>query len=89
MLLDDPTKSCLLDENTDFIEPDEIARAMYDLVVEEELGNGTIYQCTVGETKVIPEYNMPPPSGKGSMIPGYVEAQKGIYENLRTKGMKV
>ncbi|KAI6783058.1 15-hydroxyprostaglandin dehydrogenase [NAD(+)]-like protein [Emericellopsis cladophorae] len=89
MWAEDPTKACLVDENTVLIEPKEIAEAMYSLVVDENLGNGTIYECGKGSTRVVPEYNLDPPNVAGAMVPGYENAQRDLYENLRNNGMKV
>lgn len=89
MWSEDPSKASMVDDKTVFIEPEEIAEAMYDLVVDEKLGNGTIYECSRGATRVVPEYNAPPPSGEGSSVAGYYDAQKELYARLKKDGMKV
>ena len=58
---EDPTRARSVDENMVLIEPDEIATAMYDLVVDEKLSNGTIYECGKGSTRIVPKFNMDPP----------------------------
>lgn len=73
----------------DFMEPEEVAEAMYELVVNEDFGNGTIYECTKGATRVVPETPMPHSNGKSPMIQGYVDDQKNIYNMLKTTGLKV
>ncbi|KAF7559357.1 hypothetical protein G7046_g4808 [Stylonectria norvegica] len=86
---DDPTKAVMLDENSVLIEPEEIAAAMLQLVVDEKLGNGTIYEVTKGATRVVPAFNAPPPDGKGSMIAGYQATVDVLYDELKTKGLDV
>ncbi|CAM1501720.1 Fc.00g037040.m01.CDS01 [Cosmosporella sp. VM-42] len=86
---DDPTKAVMLNENTVLIEPDEIAAAMWELTVNEKYGNGTILEVTKGQTRVIPEFGLEPPTGPGCVVPGYMATQEALYENLRTKGLNV
>lgn len=87
MWSEDPTKSVLVDERSSLIEPEQIAEAMYDLVVQEELGNGTIYECGINGTRVVSEYYTEPP-GPENMMPGYVDESHKIFERLKTEGMK-
>lgn len=89
MLLDDPTKNVMLDDETILIEPEEIAAGMYELVVNEKYGNGTILEVTVGETRVIPEFGLEPPTGGGSAIQGYYASKDALYAELKTKGLNV
>lgn len=89
MLLDDPTKNVMLDEETILIEPDEIAAGMYELVVNEQYGNGTILEVTRGATRVIPEFYLEPPTGDGSTIRGYYASKDALFQSLKTKGLNV
>lgn len=77
-------------EKVVFLEPEEVAEAMYELVVNEEFGDGTIYEVRKGSKRVVPQYNNPPPPPEGrEQIMGFIEAQKGIYANLENGGFKV
>lgn len=88
MWSEDPSKSVLVGENTTFVEPEQIAEAMYELVVNEELGNGTIYECGKAGVRVVPQYHMEPPSGE-EMMPGFFAEQKQIFARLKKDGLKV
>lgn len=89
MLLSDPTKSVMLDENTVLIAPEEIAAGMWELVTNEEYGDGTILEVTKGETRVIPEFGLEPPTGGGSTVPGYYATKEALMNELKTKGLSV
>ncbi|KAF4124693.1 Short-chain dehydrogenase, partial [Geosmithia morbida] len=87
MWSEDPSKASMVDESIDFSEPEEIASAMYDLVVDENLGSGTIYECTKANgTRVVPEFNAPPPPAGSGTLEGYVAAEEKLYERLREEG---
>ncbi|KAH7157488.1 hypothetical protein B0J13DRAFT_581634 [Dactylonectria estremocensis] len=86
---DDPTKAAMLDKDTVLIEPEEIAEGMWQLVVNEELGDGTIFEVSKGKTRVVPLYNSPIPTGEGILVPGYAAAQKDLYDQLKDGGLKV
>lgn len=88
MWFEDPTKSVLLDDRSPFIEAEAIADAMYDLVVQEDLGNGTIYECGKGGKRVVSEFHTEPP-GADNMMPGYIDESAKIFEKLRKDGLKV
>ncbi|WAO86716.1 Hypothetical protein NCS54_00400000 [Fusarium falciforme] len=86
---DDPTKAVMLDEDTVLIEPEEIAQGMWQLVVNEELGDGTILEVTKGATRVVPLFNAPVPTGEGILVPGYAASMGTLYEKLRNEGLSV
>ena len=79
----------MIDESTVLLEPEEVAEAMYQLVVDENLGNGTIFECDKGATRVVPEYEGDPPSAKAGSVKGYIEAQRELYDRLKKDGLKV
>lgn len=87
MWFEDPTKAMLLSDQSPFVEAEDIADAMYDLVVREDLGNGTIYECGKGGKRVVPEFHTEPPSADNFM-PGYIEESDKVFESLRKDGMK-
>lgn len=90
LLMEDPTKSGMRGQVDEMAEPREIAEVMYQLVVKEEFGNGTILECTKGGvTRVIPEFFMEPPAGSGASLAGYVEAGKKLVNDLRDNGLQV
>ena len=79
----------MLDKDTVLIEPEEIAQGMWQLVVNEELGDGTILEVTKGATRVVPLFNAPVPTGKGILVPGYAASMGTLYEKLRNEGLSV
>jgi NAD(P)-dependent dehydrogenase (short-subunit alcohol dehydrogenase family) len=86
---EDPDKRDMIDESTVMLEPEEVAEAMYQLVVDENLGNGTIFECAKRATRVVPEYNADPPSAESGSVQGYIEAQTELYDRLKKDGLKV
>ncbi|KFH46143.1 15-hydroxyprostaglandin dehydrogenase [NAD(+)]-like protein [Hapsidospora chrysogenum ATCC 11550] len=86
---DDPDKCDMIDESTVLLEPEEVAEAMYQLVVDENLGNGTIFECDKRATRVVPEYEGDPPSAESGSVKGYYEAQRELYDRLKKDGLKV
>lgn len=79
----------MLDEDTVLIDPLEVARGMWQLVVNPEYGNGTILEVTKGETRVVPLFNAPVPTGEGIMVPGYEASKDALYAKLKTEGLDV
>lgn len=86
---EDPTKSAMITHDVEWIEPEEIAEGMYELVVNEAHGAGTIFEVTLGDTRVVPLYDAPAPSGRGIMMRGYAESMAKVYSDLKTKGLDV
>lgn len=89
MWKEDPTKAAMVTPDVEWIEPEEIARGMYELAVNEDLGDGTVFEVTLGDTRIVPLYNAPPPSGRGIMMPGYYASQAELYSDLKSKGLQV
>jgi hypothetical protein len=89
MWKEDPHKAAMMSDDMQFIDVEEIAQAMYDLVVNEELGDGTIYEVTAGKTRVVPLFNSPPPSGFGLGSSGFAASFGETYDRLRKDGMAV
>lgn len=90
MLLEDPSKKMFLADGGRelLLDPEEVARAMLQLCVDPEYGDGTILEVTKGETRVVPLFNADPPSGVGSMLPGYAEEARALREWIK-QGVKV
>ncbi|KAF4978348.1 hypothetical protein FZEAL_5246 [Fusarium zealandicum] len=86
---DDPTKAVMLDKDTVLIDPDEVAQGMWQLVANEELGDGTILEVTKGATRAVPLFNSPVPTGEGILVPGYAASKGTLYEKLRNDGLDV
>ncbi|QPC69759.1 hypothetical protein HYE68_000511 [Fusarium pseudograminearum] len=89
MWSEDPTKEVMLEQDTILISPEEVAQGMWRLVIDPELGDGTILEVTKGATRVVPLYNAPAPTGEGVMVPGYADSVEEIYERLRDEGLDV
>ncbi|KAF3344293.1 Maltose permease MAL61 [Verticillium dahliae VDG2] len=92
MWLQDPDKRAILDADAGaadiFIHPDEIARGMMALCEDPAYGDGTILEVTKGSTRVVPLYHAEPPSGVGSMVPGYQKAADELVTYVKG-GVKV
>lgn len=79
----------MLEPDTVLIEPEEIAQAMWQLVEDDTLGDGTIFEVSKGKTRVVPLFDSPVPTGEAILVPGYVAAGEALYERLQTDGMDV
>lgn len=89
MWQEDAHKSGLLTEDAEFVEPEEIAEAMLDLVVDEKLGDGTVYEVTKGKRRVVPAYNADPPSGYGLKMSGYAQENERVMTKLKKGEFKI
>ncbi|KAF5231811.1 hypothetical protein FANTH_13249 [Fusarium anthophilum] len=85
---EDPTKAVMLDEDTVLIDPLEVARGMWQLVVNPEYGNGTILEVTKGATRVVPLFNASVPTGEGVMVPGYDASKDALYSDVHRRTCK-
>jgi hypothetical protein len=89
MWAEDPSKAIMIDERSPWIEPEEIAEAMYELATDEELGNGTVYEVAMkGKRRIIPEFGVEPP-GMESFMPGYIDQVANVFRKLKHQGLKV
>jgi hypothetical protein len=79
----------MLEADTVLIEPEEIAEAMWQLVEDENLGDGTIFEVSKGKTRVVPLFDSPMPTGEAILVPGYVAAGEALYDKLKTDGLSV
>lgn len=68
---------------------EEIVQAMYQLVVNEQYGNGTILEVTPGETRVVPMFNAPPPKPGAVSMPAMGAFHEKLFEDLKMKGLRV
>ncbi|KAF5686782.1 15-hydroxyprostaglandin dehydrogenase [Fusarium circinatum] len=75
----------MLDEDTVLIDPLEVARGMWQLVVNPEYGNGTILEVTKGATRVVPLFNASVPTGEGVMVPGYDASKDALYSDVHQR----
>jgi hypothetical protein len=89
MWVEDAHKASLITPDTEFVEPEEIADAMLDLVVDEKLGDGTVYEVTKGKRRVVPVYNNPPPTGYGLKGPGYMVENAKVLSALKHGSFKI
>lgn len=79
----------MIEQDSGWISADEVADAMYELAVNEEFGNGTIYEVLQGKTRVVPEFHTEPPSGPSAQALGLDQAEAQMFEHLKSAGMKV
>lgn len=68
---------------------EEIVQAMYQLVVNEQYGNGTTLEVTPGETRVVPMFNAPPPKPGAVSMPAMGAFHEKLFEDLKMKGLRV
>jgi NAD(P)-dependent dehydrogenase (short-subunit alcohol dehydrogenase family) len=54
------------------LKPSDVATGMLDLIQKKELGCGTVYEISKAGTRIIPEWNIEPPSAEGT---GQAEAE--------------
>lgn len=86
---DDPTKASMMTADTKWIEHADVAAAMYQLVVDEDKGDGTVLEILSTGTRVVPQFNADPPETIANMLPGYYKAQQAVLEHLKTDGLQV
>lgn len=46
--------------------PDNVAKNMIDLIQKKEYGCGTVLELSMAGTRVVPEWNIAPPSAEGT-----------------------
>lgn len=85
---EDPHKAALMTDDCEWVDVSVITAAMYEAVVNEELGDGTIYEVTRDRTRVVPEYNSPPPSGYGLGSGGYAGEKQTVLDMLKGPGLQ-
>ncbi|KAL7905269.1 hypothetical protein GGI35DRAFT_461261 [Trichoderma velutinum] len=71
-----------------FVPMEEVVAAMYELVVNEEYGNGTILEVTAGATRVVPKFNAPPPTAGSLGAPNAKLYYDQLFDDLKTKGLQ-
>jgi NAD(P)-dependent dehydrogenase (short-subunit alcohol dehydrogenase family) len=78
-LITETEKAALVNFETDaYITPDEVAQALYRLVVEDDLKGGTVLEVgAAGKTRKVEALNDPGPQGEGHIASNY---QVGIDE---------
>lgn len=89
MWSEDPQKAAMLEgpEKSVLIDPEEIARGMLELCENPEYGNGTILEVNKNHQRVVPMFNADPPSGEGSVVPGFFKAEEDIVNRIREGGI--
>ncbi|KAL7954051.1 hypothetical protein V8C34DRAFT_320288 [Trichoderma compactum] len=71
-----------------FVPMEEVIAAMYELVINEEYGNGTILKVTAGATRVVPKFNAPPPTAGSIGAPNAKLYYDQLFDDLKTKGLQ-
>ncbi|KAH0525746.1 hypothetical protein TsFJ059_009166 [Trichoderma semiorbis] len=71
-----------------FVAMEEVTAAMYELVVNEEYGNGTILEVTAGATRVVPKFNAPPPTAGSLGAPNAKLYYDQLFGDLKTNGLQ-
>ncbi|KAJ5097483.1 hypothetical protein N7456_008204 [Penicillium angulare] len=70
--------------------PEQIADAMLVLIENSAYGDGTIMECTVKGTQIIPAYNLPPPNmSEGGMAEYEEEVERSLLERISKQGLDV
>lgn len=60
------------------LSPDNVAKNMLELIQQKKYGCGTVLELSMAGTRVVPEWNIPPPSAEGT----------GQNENEQAAGLK-
>ncbi|KAL7947089.1 hypothetical protein V8C42DRAFT_352477 [Trichoderma barbatum] len=71
-----------------YVPVEEVVAAMYQLVVNEEYGDGTILEVTVGATRVVPSFNAPPPVAGSLGVPNAKLYYAQLFADLKSKGLQ-
>lgn len=85
----DPGRADEILQGCRWLTVEEIVQAMFELVVKDEYGNGTILEVTPGETRVVPMFNAPPPKPGSVHMPAMGAFHEKLFDDLRTKGLDV
>ncbi|KAH8897532.1 short chain dehydrogenase [Thozetella sp. PMI_491] len=83
MWTEDPQKKNMRGTEDNFLEPEEVASGMLELIENPELGDGTILEVLPRHKRVVPLYNSPPPSGDGLIVSGYQQYERDLFERLK------
>lgn len=85
----DPARSDKILAGCEYVPVDKVAQAMLELAVNEEYGDGTILEVAPPGTRVVPEFDAPPPPPLVFSMPGLGPHVNDIVGNLKTKGLSV
>ncbi|KAJ9626376.1 hypothetical protein H2203_004008 [Taxawa tesnikishii (nom. ined.)] len=84
---DHPEKQMMVDESKDeWATPEEVAEAMLRLVVDDECPGGTVLEVGHKQTRKVPLFNNPGPSGTGNTVSGIGKAFEEVYGWLGQEG---
>ena len=72
-----------------FVPIEDILAAMWELVVNEEMGNGTILEVVVGSTRVVPIFGMEPPPADSLQVPGLFKFYGEVLADIKANGLPV
>ncbi|EHK20523.1 uncharacterized protein TRIVIDRAFT_192756 [Trichoderma virens Gv29-8] len=84
----DQARQDTLMKDATYVPVEEVVAAMYELVVNEEYGNGTILEVTAGATRVVPKFNAPPPMAGSLVVTNAKFYYAQLFEDLKTKGLQ-
>jgi hypothetical protein len=82
----------LTDEMSDritWVDQIDVAQAMYTLVVDENLGDGTILEVLASGTRVLPKFAGASQEVMSSVVDGYQRAQEAFLDDLKANGLRV
>lgn len=71
-----------------WVEVEDVAQAMYQLVVDENMGDGTILEVLASGTRVLPRF----PGASDEMLQslaGYSKSQELFLNHLKGNGLKL
>lgn len=85
--LENPEKLKWVEENkVAWIEPEEVADRMLELVVKEEYVGGTVLEVGKGHSRKVATWNDPGPSGPGMTVSNRGDAREEVWDKLATQG---
>ncbi|TWU74400.1 hypothetical protein ED733_002831 [Metarhizium rileyi] len=72
-----------------WVELEDVVQAMYQLVVDEKMGDGTILEVIASGTRVLPRFAGASEEVLNSTVGGYLKAQETFLADLEANGLRV
>lgn len=72
-----------------WIDLQDVAQAMYQLVVDEKMGDGTILEVLASGTRILPRFAGASEELINSTVGGYLKAEETFLADLKANGLRV
>ncbi|KHN98857.1 HCO3, HCO3-transporter family [Metarhizium album ARSEF 1941] len=76
-------------DNMAWVDMRDVAQAMYQLVVDEKMGDGTILEVLASGTRVLPRFAGASDELVNSTVGGYLKAEEVFLTDLEANGLRV